>query len=44
MSILYRIYLFWGFIESYLRDILLNYLIEDDKKELEKDIFYFKLK
>lgn len=32
-------HLLWGLTESYLRDIQLNYLIEDDRKELEKEIF-----
>lgn len=39
MIISYRIHLLWGLTESYLRDIQLNYLTEDDRKELEKEIF-----
>lgn len=36
MSILYRLQ---GLKESYLRDIQLNYLTENDRKELEKENF-----
>lgn len=32
-------HLLWGLAESYLRDTQLNYLTEDDRKELEKEIF-----
>lgn len=39
MSISHRIHLLRGLTESYLRDIQLNYLTEDDRKELEKEIF-----
>lgn len=39
MIISYRIHLLRGLTGSYLRDIQLNYLTEDDRKELEKEIF-----
>lgn len=44
MSISQRIHLLWGLTESYLRDIQLNYLTKDDRKELEKEIFLSQVK
>lgn len=39
MSISHELHLLQGLKESYLRDSKLNYLTENDRKELEKEIF-----
>lgn len=44
MIVSHKIHLLQGLTESYLRDIQLNYLTEDDRKELEKEISHLKLK
>lgn len=44
MSVSHRLHLLRGLTESYLRDIQINYLTENDRKELEKEIFPSQLK